>query len=405
MQIRLGTFNAWALPEPLARDVSQRIEAVGERLPEYNLDVLAFQEVWTAEARRALLRASARAGLVHSWAGDRNSWKEGAARGGLLIASRLPIEDVRFESFAIRGEPERAVANLEYVSGKGFVAVTLRTPAGPLRLINTHLHARYSLRRHNYVPHRTGQAIQMASGHAGSSAPMVLVGDFNFLEGEPDYRVLTGLLGLRDAAAALGQREDTTLVSNPYRNSRKNRRKDFVFVRDGADQLLTPRTIERVLDEPLDLSGRVGAYSNHAGLIVDMELGGENDAAVGVARGAQQDRRLFELASAVLDDGKQHAKRRRSGERKLSGLGLGYAAVAGLCMLPERVSRRKMLRMSLGATGLAAAAPGLGFSVVSELFVQDEIAAFKQAARQLAQLDRDYVARTSTAPDDLSESA
>ena len=33
MQIRLGTLNAWALPEPLATDVSARIRAIGARAP------------------------------------------------------------------------------------------------------------------------------------------------------------------------------------------------------------------------------------------------------------------------------------------------------------------------------------------------------------------------------------
>ncbi len=70
MQIRLGTLNAWALPEPLASDVSSRIDAIGKKLPDYDLDVVACQEVWTRQARRVLQRAGARAGLIHAWAGD-----------------------------------------------------------------------------------------------------------------------------------------------------------------------------------------------------------------------------------------------------------------------------------------------------------------------------------------------
>jgi endonuclease/exonuclease/phosphatase family metal-dependent hydrolase len=218
MQIRLGTLNAWGLPEPLARDVTERIDAIGEKLPDYDLDVIAFQEVWTTEARRSLVRAGTRAGLVHSWAGEPATWSQGTERGGLLILSRLPIESVRFESFSLRGEPERAVSNLEYLSGKGFATVTLRTPLGPIALINTHLHARYKTSPHNYVPHRTGQSIQLAARYASTELPLVIVGDFNFREGEPDYRVLTGLLGLRDSAVELERRQSTTLSSNPYRN-------------------------------------------------------------------------------------------------------------------------------------------------------------------------------------------
>jgi endonuclease/exonuclease/phosphatase family metal-dependent hydrolase len=381
MQIRLGTLNAWGLPAPLARDTDHRIDAIGQKLLEYDLDVLAFQEVWTKQARVSLQRAGKRAGLVHSWAGEGASWAPGRARGGLLILSRLPIEAVRFESFTLRGEPERAVANLEYVSGKGFVAIELRTPEGPFALINTHLHARYKTRTHNYVPHRTGQAIQLAARHAVSEMPLVVVGDFNFRENEPDYRVLTGLLGLRDTAVELESRQDTTLTSNPYRKSRFSRRKDYIFVRDGASRSLAPQSISRAFDAPLRVDGRDAAYSNHAGLIVDFEIGGAANCAA-----RADDPSIFALAADLLDVGKQLAKDRRTGERQLSGLGVGVAALAGLTMLPKPVSRRRMLRMSLGASALAALTPGVGFSLVSEVLVQDEIAAFKQAAEQLAKL-------------------
>jgi endonuclease/exonuclease/phosphatase family metal-dependent hydrolase len=384
MQIRLGTLNAWALPEPVARDTEHRIDAIGKKLQDYDLDVIAFQEVWTSAARATLQRAGKRAGLVHSWGGKNSGWSLARESGGLLILSRLPIEGVAFESFVLRGEPERAVANLEYVSGKGFVAVELRTPEGPFALINTHLHARYKTRPHNYVPHRTGQAIQLAARYAKSEMPMVVVGDFNFREGEPDYLVLRGLLGVRDAAVELDQRQDTTLTSNPYRKSRFSRRKDYVFVRDGASLGLATRRIDRAFDAPLEIDGHAAAYSNHAGLIVEFELGG-----TGARAQSGGDPSIIQLAADLLDVGKQLAKQRRQGERQLSGLGVGYAALAGLAMLPERVSRRRMLRMSLGASALAALTPGVGFSVISEVLVQDEITAFKQAAEQLAQLDRE----------------
>jgi len=386
MQIRLGTLNAWAMPGPLARDVSYRIDAIGEKLPDYHLDAIAFQEVWTSDACRSLQRAGVRAGLVHSWAGDVDSWAQGTERGGLLILSRLPIEDVRFETFALRGEPERAITNLEYLSGKGFATVKLRTPEGPIRLINTHLHAGYGQRAHHYIPHRTAQAIQIAARHADSNVPIVAVGDFNFREGEPDYRILTGLLSVRDAAVELDRRHNTTLTSNPYRNGRTDRRKDFVFVRDGAAAGLAARRIERAFEEQLEVDGREAAYSNHVGLIVDLEIGGRVNPTGG------GDASLFQLASEMLDDGKQHAKKRRNGERSLSRLGLGAAAVAGLCTLPKPVNRRRMLRLSLGAGAIAALAPSLGFTLVSEVFVQNEITAFKQAARQLAELNRTRLA-------------
>jgi endonuclease/exonuclease/phosphatase family metal-dependent hydrolase len=385
MPLRIATLNVWATPAPLARDVSFRIDAIGEKLPDYHLDAIAFQEVWTSEARKRLVRAGRRAGLGYAWAGLGRGWAQGTQRGGLLVLSRLPLEGARFAPFSLRGEPERAITNLEYVSGKGFVTLTLQTAEGPVRLVNTHLHSGYHHRTHHYVPHRTAQAIQVAVDAAQSTIPMVAVGDFNFREGDPDYRVLEALLGVRDAAVERGQPQNTTLTSNPYRTGRVDRRKDFVFVRDGASQGLGVEGIKRIFDEPLSFEGRQVAYSNHAGLVVDLSQGGPASASIA------QDAAIFRLAAAVLADGKQFAKQRRNGGRAFARVGLGAGAVAGLCSLPRPVSRRRVLRLAFGAAGLAMLAPGVGLSVVSEVFVEDEIRAFVLASRQLEELDRELL--------------
>jgi endonuclease/exonuclease/phosphatase family metal-dependent hydrolase len=383
MKIRMGTLNAWALPEPLARDVPERMRAIGAKLSSLDLDVMAFQEVWTAEARRSLRRAGRRAGLDYCWDGERGSGSLGGGSGGLLVLSRLPIMDADFESYALRGEAEKVVVNGEYLSGKGFAMLRLRTPEGPLVILNTHLHARYASRSpHKHVAHRTGQIIQLAARHSQIREPMVLVGDFNFREKEPDYRVLTGILGLGDVAARLDQRQATTLGQNPYRSGMGlDRRKDYVFARDGANQGIEPRNIQRVFDEPLEIDGRRAAYSNHSGLIVELEMGG-----VAVSAMQPEDGSVFERASEILARGKKFAKRRRRDGRTLSGMGVGFGAVAGLGMIPKPISRRKMLRMSLGTFSLLALTPGVGLSFLSEVFVQDEIRAFKTAERQLAEL-------------------
>ena len=54
--------------------------------------------------------------------------------------------------------------------------------------------------------------------------------------------------------------------------------------------------------------------------------------------------------------------------------------------LQQEISRRRMLRMSLGATCLLALTPGVGLSYFTEVLVQDEIRSFKRAEEQLAEL-------------------
>ena len=90
MRIKVATLNVWALPEPIALDVSDRMHAIGERLPHLELDAIALQEVWTGEAREILLGAGRRAGRSHAWHNDATlAWSADpeaviAAAGGTL---------------------------------------------------------------------------------------------------------------------------------------------------------------------------------------------------------------------------------------------------------------------------------------------------------------------------------
>ncbi len=378
MQIRLGTLNAWAMPEPLSRDLDARIDAIGAKLASLDLDVIAFQEAWTSDARRSLRRAGASAGLQHSWGHDQGN------AGGLLVLSRFPISDVHFETFALRGEPSLAVANLEYLSGKGFVTLRIESPDdGPFNLINTHLHARYkSVSGDGNLPHRIGQVVQLATNVLGIDIPAIAVGDFNFLEGELDYRVFTDVLHMRDTAAELGNRQPTTL-RGPYRQKKRiDRRKDFVFVRDGETRAIESRSIRRTFDSLLEIDGRQIQYSNHAGLVFDFELGPRV-----TAHAALPDRSLFELTAQALARGQREAEARQETDRTLSGLGVGCSVIAGLGTMPQRMSRRRVLRFALGSAALLALTPSIGLGVASQLLVPKEIRAFRKAAKQLARLD------------------
>ena len=380
MQIRLATLNVWALPEPIGRDVSARIDAIGRSLSSLQLDLIAFQEVWTRDAGRWLCDAGRDAGLRHVWSG-------GVDAGGLLLLSRYPIDEVSFERFALQGEAERVVMNLEYLSGKGFATARVSTPAGPLLVVNTHLHARYgSAAKHRHTPHRTVQAIQLAASFMGRAEPVAVLGDFNFREGEPDYQVLTGILGMADVAMALGNRQNTILNTNVYRRaSGTDRRKDYIFARSGGDQNLVPHAVARSFDDRFEIGGEPANCSDHAGLIGDFEIrqvpGGARPAPGGDA---------FDLAERALAEGEILAVERQSGNRRLSGAGIGFAALAALSARPKRISRRKLLRSVLSGAALLALTPGVGFSIVSEVLVPDDLRAFRNAAVQLAKL-RDSV--------------
>jgi endonuclease/exonuclease/phosphatase family metal-dependent hydrolase len=383
MRVRVATLNVWGLPEPFSHRPSQRLDAIANRLSSLPVDAIAFQEVWTPHARRVLHEAGSDAGFAHIWYNDAS-----IGGSGLLVASRLPIEGARFERYALRGLPQRVMQG-DYFGGKGFVRLRLSTPSGPISLIDTHLQARYTADvPHEYLAHRTGQVVQLALNARRIDDPLVILGDFNFREGQPEHRILLGLTGLRDVAAELDHRTPTIARSNPYRShsSKPDRRVDFVFARDAHDRRLVARSVEGVFDETFLLDGEPSSYSNHAGVLADLEI----------ARGGSVEEPRAERASAidlareVLREGRNEAEARRRSGRAWAGAGLGCASLAALGERKmARVGRRGLLRTGLQAGALLALTPTVGFSILSELFVPSEIEAYDALLRHLEAQDID----------------
>jgi endonuclease/exonuclease/phosphatase family metal-dependent hydrolase len=377
MRVRVATLNVWGLPEPFSRRPSQRLEAIANRLSSLPVDAVAFQEVWTPHARRVLHEAGLDAGFAHVWYNDASF-----GGSGLLVASRLPIAEARFERYALRGLPQRVMQG-DYFGGKGFVRLRLSTPSGPISLIDTHLQARYSADvPHEYLAQRTGQVVQLALSARGIDEPLVILGDFNFREGQPEHRILTGLTGLRDVAAELDHRAPTIARSNPYRRDspKPDRRVDFVFARDGRDRGLVARSVEAAFDETFLLDGEPSSYSNHAGVMADLEI---------APSGSAEPPRLpqaaaVELARKVLRAGRREAEARRRGGRAWAGAGVGCATLVALGQRRmAKVGRRRLLRTGLQAGALLALTPSVGFSILSELFVPSEIEAYDALLKHL----------------------
>jgi hypothetical protein len=65
-------------------------------------------------------------------------------------------------------------------------------------------------------------------------------------------------------------------------------------------------------------------------------------------------------------------------------MGAGLLAAAGMRAAP--LTRRRLLRRSLHAAGLAALAPILSYSFVSEVAAPDQLRAFDTLAAQLARI-------------------
>lgn len=381
MHIRIATLNAWGLPEPLSDDPAARMHAIGERLPALRLDAIAFQEVWTAGGREQLRRAGKKCGLEHVW-GPHTLF----GGSGLLLLSRWPILVSKLTDYALRGHPEQ-LTHGDYYGRKGYVRLRLATPAGPVSLIDTHLHARYAADvGHEYVPQRVGQIVQLALGAHGVADPLVAVGDFNFTDRHVEHRLLTDLTGLRDVARELDTPEPTVLRANPLRRSRKpDRRVDYVFARDGSRTRAVPRSIERIFDDRPPKGSGILAYSNHAGLLAEIEI---SPVAQTLPRWQPRDESIA-LARRLLASGREAADDRRLDGRVVAGAGLGFAALAAVGRRSIPTSRRRFLRTGLSGLALLALTPSIAGSALSEVLAPNEIRAYEDLSLALDRLRSD----------------
>jgi endonuclease/exonuclease/phosphatase family metal-dependent hydrolase len=346
-----------------------RIQAIGRALPPLDLDVLALQEVWDDSVAAPLTEAGRAAGLIHSWNGQART-----GGSGLLLLSRLPIVESRFEAYRTRGLPQR-VWHGDYWGGKGFGELALETGAGQLALYLTHLHAQYDWDAYpEYRLHRLGQVVQLAARVHEQARPVVALGDFNHREDDVDHLVLRGLTGLADAAVVLNHRQATVLASNPYVREQggTDSRIDYVLYRSPR---LALRGVRRAFDAELDFEGRALALSDHAGVIADFTLDPARSGGAVSPNGFTPTREAVALARAGIAEGRADASARRQTLRSQAAAG---TAAFGLSLAARRLpapSRRVLLRALL-AIAAAAAPLALGSAWLSEITATDEFEAF-----------------------------
>ncbi|MBI4575190.1 MAG: endonuclease/exonuclease/phosphatase family protein [Planctomycetes bacterium] len=210
--LRLASWNTWG-PPLVAPGREARMEAVGRELASRSPDVVCLQEVFFPEARARLESALRAAGLVHLSAPAPLTGPH-----GLLVASRHPILEEAFTPFEVCGKPWKPW-HADWYAGKGFLRVTLATPAGELDVYDTHLHARYR-DVEEYAATRAAQALQLAEAMARRTAmgrAVVVAGDLNIVRGEPELAAVRAISGLdlerfHHGLDAIGWRDGSSLA-------------------------------------------------------------------------------------------------------------------------------------------------------------------------------------------------
>ena len=240
-RLRVLSFNTWSVP--MREDHDELLARCADAVAAVDADVVALQEVWPDSAPEVFAAAFAARGLryeVHL--GSTRPLQRGST--GLVLASRYPIVSHRFEPFRVGSLPYTPWPP-DWYATKGALEVTLETPAGPVRVVDTHVHAAYGEGENE--GHRLGQTRELAAWLSGSTVPLILVGDFNTRPGELPFEPL----------------EVFSMIGRSH--------VDAVFLRDGPTTRLFGTAIEQVLTETVALrSGRRTPLSDHRGVLVEV---------------------------------------------------------------------------------------------------------------------------------------
>jgi hypothetical protein len=305
-----------------------------------------------------------------------------------MVFSRRRIRSSEFERYHFRGDPER-LAQGEFLGGKGFQTVTIEGEGDrPLTLFNTHLHARYrrSRPRLNSAV-RTAQLLQLVGALHRIDGPLVVGGDLNCTTEDPEYRVFTGLGGVREVGEG-GPLHPTLSKANFYKRHRSgpDKRIDFLFVRMDAGGSWEARETRLLFAEPVHIRSRDRSYSDHYGFRSTLRL--ESREAWLAARGRHgPDPQTFDLARNLLEVGRREADRRERVHLGYAGAWAAAAALAAGLRRAPPVDRRSFLRGSANLLALASLGPAFGYTTLARLDSEHKRDAFDDARAVLARLE------------------
>lgn len=188
--LRLATWNVWGLPA-LTPHRAERIQALAEAVAQSGADIACFQEVFLEADRRTLCDTLAGVGLAH-W----RYFSSAPGGSGLLTVSRYPIEEAAFMRFSRGGDP-LAFKQGDWWAGKGAGLITVTVPGlGPVRIINSHLHARYSGDHYRELrQQQMAELLRLAETAGANGTPVLIAGDLNYRKDDPFW---SGQIEARD---------------------------------------------------------------------------------------------------------------------------------------------------------------------------------------------------------------
>lgn len=301
-QLRVLTFNCWALPASFAKDQKRRVLAIGERLSAGEFDVVGLQEVWDTAAQTKIAHMAESGGLRYS-----HYFKNGISGSGNMILSRYPILTCDFQAYSVNGRPQRLLRD-DYYGSKGVGMARIACPAGIIDFYVTHLISHYD-QQDEYEAHRAAQIFELLQfiKRTNKSDFLIVAGDLNSAPESLEYSMLTALEKLNDAYRE--GHSDAGYTSSFADPGGPTERIDYVLYRErGVNHWsLTDSRLSMTF-----MKDSIHTFSDHFGVSATFSTNPEKRALSAKPVSRESDRKILETAMNVIDKGIADARSRES---------------------------------------------------------------------------------------------
>lgn len=249
-----------------APNILRRLKTFAQTVNDSDIDILCLQEVATHYHFNVLRK------MLTNYPYHARKKTIMGPKGGLVIFSKLPIEDIQYDTFASLG----SIAMYTQLLRNGILSVRIKDM--PLWICNTHLISDFEYeaskknRYYKYVYGQVQESAEFLQQKAESDDTVLLAGDFNMTPIDPGYKAFLQTSGSKDVFA--GETKPTYYKDSiDWRfKAPKDVRIDYIFLRDSYDRI-TIKSTEYAFTKTVQITPSIISYlSDHIGLLAKFSI-------------------------------------------------------------------------------------------------------------------------------------
>lgn len=267
MKLSVVTFNTQGTPF-FSPDITGRYKAISKLLKKENPDIICFQEISTYYHLLLLKKY-----LNYPYFIYKKSFH--GPRGGLVTASKIPIDYIEFKNFTTLGS-FRNISFISHIIQNGMLLTKVKDSS--LLIINTHTSSDFEFewsstnKYYNLVKGQIEQIIAEVTKQKEHLHHILLTGDFNIKKNSRLYKQILNNTGALD----LFKSENFPTYYNERLNykfpGKISARIDFIFVITKNKKHLNP-TSKHLFTEKVSVHTGISSFlSDHIGLYALMNF-------------------------------------------------------------------------------------------------------------------------------------